>query len=324
MKSSPDSSPVPERVIKPKVGLSQKIFRSSLVALNLLAGGDRVISSNPQALETPNRSSAVMEIPTPYSQNADRLVMDQGESIQEKVQENIFELKDVLGIPGAAKVYSEEPEKVDYGSFMVLDEGIIFVKKGMETPNIKQHDKAIKVIEEALRIIRKVDPLLLKKFAQEFGVAAIAANLNTPEYKDIFDKHPSFFATYLLLKGKTATKDDPKTNKGIVLLNKDQVNVATAIAYIITESYGINALRNITAVTEGNKTVFLLPDGFVSRDRGMYKTWSLRDWLLAHKLQIDKDLYEDVWNIVNGEERFYLTHPDRSSTKFDQLINANN
>lgn len=320
MKSSPDSSPVPERVVKPKVGLSQKIFRSSLVALNLLAGGDRIISSNPQALETPNRSSAVMEIPTPYSQ----VESAEKKAAQVRVRENLSELEDVLGIPGATQVYSEEPEKGDYGSFMVSDEGIIFVKKGMETPNIRQHDKAIKVIEEALRIMRKVDPFLLKKFAQEFGVAAIAANLNTPEYKDIFDKHPSFFATYLLLKGKTATKDDPKTNKGVILLNKDQVNVATAIAYIITEAYGINALRNITAVKEGNETIFLLPDGFVSRDRGMYKTWSLRDWLLAHKLQIDKDLHEDVWNIVNEEERFYLTHPDRSSTKFDQQINANN
>lgn len=304
-----------------------------------------IIPSDAKALELEKRPGIAAVTVTPASEvsptaqptvkpspEATRTITAQSpetKAARARIQENLFDLEDVLGIPGAAAEYSKNPEKSEFDSFTVLNDAkgnpaFIFVTKGTCGMEVEiNKGKPEKDIRQAIDIINEVDPDIITKFAQQYGIAAIAFNVLPPESAPHPGEQPEFFsqengragwlASFVLNRGKVAV-GDPKKDPAILLINKYQLeNAPAAVGHIITEAEGINGLRHLVPVKQGGQQVLLLPEeGFFSRDLGQHKTLGAEAWLKKNEKQMEASpdpIIQDVPVVfgknLKGDRKYY-------------------
>lgn len=172
---------------------------------------------------------------------------------QDRIQQDLIDLEDVLGIPGAAKEYTQDPEKEDYSSFSIIkgkNKGLIFVTKGVRCG--MEYEESIEFMKKAAEIINELDDTLID-FLVEREVSAISSDLLVPEAgPGVFKLHPDYEGSYWKVKGKTTNKE-----KGIILAKKGMPTVSMGVRIIAAEGYGAMRLIHPDGKDPGvEKTIF--------------------------------------------------------------------
>lgn len=235
--------------------------------------------------------------PAPAKVTAEAPISPEKKAARERMINVLNDVQDVVGIPGAAKLVSEDPDKGDYGSFMILNDAdgnpaFIFVTKGACG---MQYQNAIEYIPAAVKVINQISPKTVKEELAEDGPIVIASDVTRSPYKSpneegtIFDQkeYAGYEGMFVLEKGQR-----------IVLANRDfMASIAQALAVILAEAKGAQLLKE--------------ENGVYSEKVGKGKTLFLGEFVkenesLLSNLDIPGYSYVELKRFVEYEESRYL------------------